>query len=123
MKKRGNGYKRKRGELLKTKRKNKKILKASKHIKKCAQIHALRRAKERYDLDLTVEDLNQILNKIYINDVLKEDFILKTSDRRRLLIEYKNKKCWVVFSKRKQSILTFLPKEETRLTFNYKNEK
>lgn len=66
-----------------------------------------------------VKDLGQIIHKISINDILKEDFTLLIEETRRIMIMYNSIKCWMVFSKKTQTIVTFLPWEETRLSFKY----
>lgn len=84
--------------------------------------HAIGRAKERYNLDLTEEDIKEIGRIICNNKFIREDFTLLTNPNRRIQLKYKDETMWVAYCMKTNCVSTFLPKDDTRLTFsNFKN--
>lgn len=70
--------------------------------------HAKKRAKERYDLSLTNEDLNALVKLIQNN---KGIFVKRMSlNRTMFLVEYKNQNLKVVYDKARHAVVTLLPK-------------
>lgn len=78
--------------------------------------HALKRAKERYDVDFEMDDLVEIRKIIVQNRHIREDFTL--GNHRRCEVKYKEKNFWVIYSLETNMVATFLPYENCRRTFN-----
>jgi hypothetical protein len=72
-------------------------------------IHAVNRAKERYDLELSVDDLKQIANKIRKG---KSRFVAAETLRiTKHLVEHKGVVLLVVYEKNMNSVCSFLLQE------------
>lgn len=75
--------------------------------KKCQIIHAIRRAKERYDINLRREDIKEIVKLIQNND---SQSLVKRSHRVTIHeINYLNKIFIVVYDSLRKNIASFLP--------------
>lgn len=74
--------------------------------KKCQIIHAIRRAKERYDINLRREDIKEIVKLIQNND---SQSLVKRSNRVTIHeITYLNKVFIVVYDSLRKNIASFL---------------
>lgn len=52
--------------------------------------HAILRAKERYNLELTEKDIKIIGKMVSNNQFIREDFTLTTNPNRRIQLKYKD---------------------------------
>lgn len=101
-----------------------KKLKKARQDHKLAQIaHAIKRAKERYDITLDENDIIQIGKIVANNKHIREDFVNLSIPNRRVQIQYKDQIMWVVYCMQTNCVATFLPKEHTRLTFSTTDNK
>lgn len=76
--------------------------------------HALRRARDRYDLDLNEEDLNAMVRQIQTKT--NAQHIYTQSNRVTLwLVQYQGQQCRVVYDRSRKVIVSFLPKESNPL--------
>ena len=89
-----------------------------KHTKEYAQmIHALRRLKERYDMDLCEGEYMSLRNYIRKGKSLYPDgteaiFVGRQSLRITLwCLIFRNRRLWAVYDKIHKTIVTFLPEE------------
>jgi len=78
--------------------------------KKAERIHSKRRAKERYNLDLTQDIRDRLRGKIKKQ---KGKFLYRKSLRVSVWeVEHENKLYKIVYDKLRKEIVTFLPNEE-----------
>lgn len=70
-------------------------------------LHAIRRARERYSLDLSVADIEQISKMIRTQATERVKSLSNTRVMHRL--NYKQKTILVVYDKKRHTLITFLP--------------
>jgi len=74
------------------------------------RVHAKRRAKERYDIDLTTEDLREMSRNIQNNDVETHRGSI-TNTRTFHVLNWRGQELPVVYDKIRKVVVTFLPIE------------
>lgn len=78
----------------------------SKNKADCQRIHATKRAKERFDLDLNSKDYDQLVNMIQKG---KAKFLRKQSNRVSLFnVNFKEQDMDIVYDKNRKTVVTFL---------------
>lgn len=81
--------------------------------KRTAQIlHSIKRARQRYDLDLSAADIESIAKLIRTQATKRVKALTNTRVVHEL--ECKGKTVWVVYDKKRHSVATFLPKDEVK---------
>lgn len=80
--------------------------------KRNAQIlHAIKRARERYDLELSIADIEGIAKMIRTQNTKR----VKALSNSRVVheLKYKSKTIRVIYDKKRHTLLTFLPRGES----------
>ena len=85
-------------------------MKKDKQYKKSLDTHSKRRARERYDLELTNEDLNTLVRQIKEGDA---EFLRGYSNSRTVhKVKFQNLEFPVLYSRSLKKIVTVLPERE-----------
>lgn len=73
-------------------------------------MHAIKRAKERYDLDISRRDLKDMCIQIRSGHAIKLEQL--STARAEYIVKCQDKDVRVIYDKNKKSIVTFLPPGE-----------
>ncbi len=89
--------------------KKKKFINRPGAVKNIRYAHSKKRAKERYDMNLTKADAERIVKLIYDQRSKPIHYISKS--KKVHLVHYNNKDIIVIYCKKSKAIVTLLPKE------------